>query len=367
MKIQIPEGQPSGLDDAFRAARPGDIIELGDGIHPTSGNWGFGGDRQWCQMSPGVTLLGAGSARTIVRLAPNATRTSEGRVRADRDLNLLWAGAGCRVVGVTFDGNEKAFAAGPDGPAWHVSGLRFHGHFELGDVVVTGLRGSWQDATTVTGSIESFAVSSTGDTGGSVLEGVRIRDVAPSAYVSGIFLGATVPPRAGSLVHNCMVDLGSDNQFEFSANFDTTFSCCEGHGARAGFYNDTGPTRGIVLTDCRLEAKRACITLVAQKPGDERCRFLIRGGIMNGARLVEIIDKTGLGIPADVVVDGVSWLGEYVTAIDNPGNCMVRVQNSVLSPNAVRFRTARSPESATRSNYGPDGQSLPNQLRQVVR
>lgn len=354
------------LDDAFRVAEAGDVIELEAGVYETAGNWGFGTSRQWCQLQPGVRLVGAGADRTIIRLSSGADRSSDLGVRPDRDLNLLWAGAGCRVSGITFDGNERRFVATNGQPAWYVSGLRFHGRYQLEDVEVVGLRGTWEDRAANQKSIEVFGVSSQGDTGGSRLTHVRVRDVSASAYVSGIYLGATPPTSGPSLVHGCSADLGDGNQFSFSASSEVTFVGCDGRGGKYGFYNDTGPTTGVVLADCRLSGSWAAISLVAQQARDFRTRFRVRGGFMDGPRLVEIVDATGTGVPTDVVVDGVCWQGDFVTAVDNPGNCIVRVQNSVLSAAATRFRTARSPDAATRSNFGPDGQALPNQMRQVV-
>lgn len=128
------------------------------------------------------------------------------------------------------------------------------------DCRVTGLRGV--DRTT-----EVFAVSSWGDTGGSLVENVMVSGVKPSSYVSGIFLGGTVRTAVLSRVVRCEVDLGSGNWFAYAANFSTSIEACSGRGVEAWFHNDFGDTENVSIIGGSGDASEAAIRLITTVDG----------------------------------------------------------------------------------------------------
>jgi hypothetical protein len=336
------------LDAAFAAAVAGDTIELGEGTYRTLGNFSAGPARRYCQLAAGVRLVGQGSARTVIRLAPEAREPTLAS-RPDRDTNVLWAGPGVSIAGITFDANMA------ECPDCHVGGLRFHGAYDLEDLHIVGLRGSWNNPSTLTREIEVFAISSQGDTGGSRVHRVAVYDVAPSAYVSGIFLGSTLDPSRRSRVTNCDVQLGSGNQFGFSANRSVDFAQCRSRGGRYGFYNDTGPTRDITLDGCDLEGSWAAVSVIAKATDGVRGPIRILRSHLLGARGVEVWDRTGQSIPADLLLDGCEVDADYLTTVSNAGPVRVQVRNSVVAARAKNFRSATSPRVLLSFNRKPGG------------
>lgn len=347
------------LDSAFAAARTGDTIELGPGTHRTLGNYAAGPHRGWCQLTAGVRLVGAGSDKTIIRLDPEA-RAATLAHRPDHDTNVLWGNVDIHISGITFDANYREL------PDCHVGGLRFHGRYELEDLRITGLSGAWNDPRTRTREIEVFAVSSIGDTGGSRIERVTVNDVAPSAYVSGIFLGSTKEVSGPSRVADCSVDLGNGNQFGFSANRNVAFWNCRSIGGRYGFYNDTGPTCDITLDQSELHGTHAAVSLIAKAPDGRRLPVRVLRCALHGGRGVEVWDRTNSAIPADVLVESCHIDVDYVTAVANTGSVQLRVRNSTIAPRAKAFRSSGSPKTTFSFNRRPDGDSRPADIPEMV-
>jgi hypothetical protein len=354
------------LDAALAMAQPGHVIVLPMGVSTTRGNWTASKERAWRNVPAGVRIVGEhGSERHIIRLSPDAERRPDGVLRPDRDLDVLWAGPGVTLQGVTLDSNEGAFRASGSEPPWYVGGLRTHGRINLEDVRWMCLRGDWKPEGTLSKEIERFALSGPGPVTGSRIHNCHVHAVAESAYVSGIFAGGPCGELMAT-VSDCTVDLGWDNQFGFSANRNVLFSRVRCRGGRYGFYNDTGPTIGIQIRDLFATASWAGISVISQRPEDFRLGIRVSGGHIAAPRLVEVVQKPGGAAPVDVVVSGVEFGGEFVSAIDNDDPCTVRIQDCILSRDAVRFRTRRSPEAITRANFRPDGTGHPNQLKQLV-
>lgn len=349
--------KPHELDAAFAAATAGDTIELGPGTYRTLGNFAAGPARGWCQLAAGVRLVGAGSDRTTVQLSPEA-RSATISQRPDRDTNVLWGNVDIAIIGMAFDANYREL------PDCHVGGLRFHGRYELEDLRIVGLRGTWHDDRTSTKEIEVFAVSSAGNTGGSRIHRLLVNDVAPSAYVSGIFMGSTVETTEASRVSDCAVHLGDGNQFGFSANRNVEFWNCVSTGGRYGFYNDTGPTRDITLDQCDLSGSHAAISLIAKAPDGIRAPIQVRRSRLRGARGIEVWDRTNLAIEADIVVDDCDLDVDFITAVSNSGSAKIAVRNSVIAARAKAFRSSNSPPAVLSYNRRPDGggDSFPEQV-----
>ncbi len=336
------------LDAAFAAATAGDTIELGAGVYRTQGNFAAGERRGWCQMAAGVRLVGIGSGRTIIRLSPDV-RTTILASRRDHDWNVLWADANASIAGVTLDANYREL------PDCHVGGARFHGRFELDDLRIVGLRGAWHDDRTLTKEIEVFGISSCGNTGGSVVRTVTIADVAPSSYVTGIFMGSTEEVREESTVSDCIVQLGEGNQCGYSANRRVSFWNCSSTGGRYGFYNDTGPVREVTLDQCDLSGSHAAVSLIATAPDAVRAPVRILRSRLCSCRGVEVWDRTGTAIEADVLVDSCDMDVDYISAVSNSGEARVLVQNCVIAARAKAFRTSSSPPAVLSFNRRPDG------------
>jgi hypothetical protein len=336
------------LDAAFAAAKAGDVIELGPGIHRTMGNYAAGQSRGWCQLAAGVRVVGAGSRKTIIQLHPDA-RTATLAQRPDRDTNVLWGNVDISISGITFDANYRHL------PECHVGGLRFHGRYELEDVRVIGLHGSWQAPKTLTKEIEVFAVSSVGNSGGSRLEKVTVGEVAPSAYVSGIFVGSTVEVSEASKVSDCLVELGSGNQFGYSANRRVSFWNCVSTGGRYGFYNDTGPTQDVTLDQCDLSGSHAAVSLIAKAPDGVRSAVRVLRSRIRGGRGIEVWDRTNTAIAAEALLDSCDIDVDYITAVANSGPVRVTVQNSLIADRAKAFRSAASPPAVLSFNRRPNG------------
>lgn len=226
------ERDPNLFDWACANVRaPGSEIVVEPGsVAVTRGTWAFP-EHGYLTVASDVTLRMTGAE---LRLSADAVRTTNSQLRPERDLNVLWLGAGALVVGGRFDGR---FA---DHPGWNVSGLRFYGRYHIEGAEIIGLSGNRSVK-------ESFAISSEGATGGSVVRNVRVHSCNESAdaYVSGIYVGGTTDNGSDSLVENCSVNLGWHGQFAYSSTYATRFRNCYGKAARY-WYTDTGPGRAVI-------------------------------------------------------------------------------------------------------------------------
>jgi hypothetical protein len=256
----------------------GDVVVLEPGEYETHGPWASSNGN--INVASGVTIK-AGSA-TILLVAPS------GITRIDHDLPILRCGADVVIEGGTWDCNHMG------NPGWFCQGIRFHGRFRLICATVIGMSGS-RASGTPSGAVESFAVSSEGDTGGSMVERVTVKSCKsndPDDYVSGIFLGTTgdVEGAEESIVRDCRVNLGAYGQFAYSSNGPTRFEGCTGTASRF-WYNDTGDTFGARIISCSGVGNYAAISCVSTPGGTVR-QVHVQGGQFRFPRGVEWWDQS---------------------------------------------------------------------------
>ena len=257
------EKDPYILDKVLRTVRSrGDIIQLEDGVTAlTRGNWAFP-EFGWISLASGVSLRGG-----AVKLAPDATRETNGKVRPAKDLNILWCGEEGEIKGTTFD------CTAPTG--WNGGGLRFHGRFTVEDCDITGLSGTLDVQ-------ESFAISAQGKTAGTVVKRVKVYDcytADPKSYVSGVYIGAT-DGGGGNTVQDCDVDLGPNGWFCYSSTKHTIFLGCTGISKRF-WYTDTDDGEAL-LTHCRGTVHYAAVSSVVVKDSPIR-RVMAQDCEFNGS------------------------------------------------------------------------------------
>lgn len=326
------------LDEALWAARPGSTLQLQpERIYYTRGPWQFRERNHIC-LPAGCTLV-ANGATIVLRDAEQVASTGP---RIDRDLPILWAGAETKIEGGTWHCN----AAGH--PGWFTQGIRFFGRFDISAATITGMSATRQPNQTKH-AVESFAISSEGDTAGSSVVGVKVENSGgnePNDYVSGIFMGSTVPWRPGqkvSKVSLCDVRLGRYGQFAYSCNGMTEFTNCKGEAAR-GFYNDTGDTQAR-LFGCELAGSYAAISLV----GTSNCvrQVSAQSCTLKGERAVEW-NEIGCEMEGFVVVTDSTYDSEYAAAIAcKPRSSPVMIINSKSLGKGSMFSTKNSPEGIT--------------------
>lgn len=295
------------FDDALRAAKAGDVITLEPGReYTTRGAWAFP-DRGFISVPSGVTIIATGATITL----KDPVTSTHGKERPDRDLQLLWCGEEVVIEGGTWDAGGVI-----DNPGWFCGGLRFHGRFEIRNAKIMGLSGSRKSGTPV-GEVESFAISSKGQTAGSIVERVRVnlcKTGHPDDYVSGIFVGSTGKQKSSkpSIVRECHVDLGQHGQFAYACNHDTRFANCYGIASR-GFYNDTGDTVA-QLDGCDLIGSYAGISLVGSKTIVTERTVVAYECRVTAPRLVEWFEQDPI-MSGSVILSGGWFKGEYATAI----------------------------------------------------
>ena len=284
------------FDEALAGAVAGDeIVLLPGAVYATRGAWSAK-PPAYLNVPAGVTIRAGGAT---VRLVNPVRKTlgSNGVLvdRPDRDLPILWCGPEVRILGGTWDANFAAH----DG--WFTQGIRFFGRFEIQDARIIGMSGS-KVSGTHSGSVEAFAISSEGLTAGSRVERViveRCRVNSEDDYVSGIYLGSTVPSpddAPPSRVVGCEVDFRGRGQFAYSSDEPTVFENCVGYASRF-WYSDTSNTRGTRLMNCRGRGDYAAISAVAKDPtgptltNDHR-ELVVMGGDFDFPRAVEWWDQT---------------------------------------------------------------------------
>jgi hypothetical protein len=300
------------FDRALRCAIAGDVIELTPGVeYTTYGGWS--GEDGYSNVASGVTIIATGA--TVLLIAPVSFQ------RQDHDLPILRGGANVKIIGGVWDCNHEG------NPGWYTMGFRFHGKFEVHDAIIKGMSGSRR------AGVESFAISSQGNTGGSIVDRVLVNNCKnddPDDYVSGIYIGATEHCEKESLVRQCNVDLGIYGQFAYASNGRTLFVNCSGTAARF-WYNDTGDTFGARLVDCKGRANYAVISCVAKDEHGHR-EVSVNGGEFAGERLIEWWENGG-HISGGVVITGATWSGRYTASVVAPRGAIV-VDNCKLSLDA---------------------------------
>ena len=325
------------LDEALWAARPGAVIQLQpERTYYIRGPWQFR-NRGHISLPSGCTLVATG-ATIMLR---DAEQTASSGLRVDRDLPILWAGSETRIEGGTWHCN----AAGH--PGWFTQGIRFFGRFDIGKAIITGMRGTRTPNQTIN-PVESFAISSEGDTAGSSVVGVRVEDSGgnePNDYVSGIFVGSTVPWSPGqkiSKVTLCDVRLGRYGQFGFACNGMTEFANCHAVASR-GFYNDTGDTRAI-LRNCELHGSYAAVSMVGLKNCTREVGVV--GGSLEGERVVEWDEGSTANMLGTVSVSNAACQGKYLAAIAcRPGRPTVIFSGCTITGDALHSMTPGSPKA----------------------
>lgn len=270
------------LDRILMAMSEGDTVELDSGLYTTRGAWAFR-ERDHISLPNGCSIIA--KPDTIIRLENAEIVDASGKPREDRDLPILWAGSGTTIKGGVWDCNFQGH------PGMYTQGLRFHGVFDIRNARIIGMSGTRAVTNTVR-PVESFAISSTGKTGGSTVTSVTVDSCKAgdkNDYVSGIFVGSTEPSDTWSYVIDCKVHLGDVGQFGFACNGATEFTRCLAH-AMNGFYNDTGSTVA-QLRECELEGAYAAVSMV----GVDKTKRLVRliGCDLSGARGVEWYEKSG--------------------------------------------------------------------------
>jgi hypothetical protein len=286
----------------------------------TDGNWAFPNYRT---LATGVTLDMTGAT---LMFSQTPVTTTNGTPRPSKDLNILWGGGDNTIIGGTFDATPP--------PGWCGGGLRFSGKYRVSGTTIIGLKGSWETL------VEVFAISSEGATDGSKVDTCVVRDVAPNAYVSGIYLGGTVQPEQGtdgSRVVACTVDLGAKNQHAYAATYKTTLVQCSGTGGRYGLYADTGDMTALAK-NCDLSGTYAAVSSV----GTARVtrRIMLEECALRGERGVEWFDKTVGGVmDGGVVVLRCKLDAHYTMAVAGKQGSIFMAQTTLAKPLNVVLST----------------------------
>jgi len=336
------------LDRALATSAKGDVIVLENGVYTTRGNWTAKADAGWCNLPAEVAIRGEGVGRTIVRWAAIPEGSSNGVIRADRDLTLFWGDVGSSIERLTLDTGI------PTNPAWNTNGLRFHGQFTVRDIAILGVRGDPHAAGTLHKEIESFALTATGDTAGSLVDAVSVSKVAPNTYVSGICLGRTVGVGGMfSTIRDCSVNLGAGNQAAFTASNRVLVSGCHGYGARFGFYHDTGDISEVQIIACHFTGEWSAIGVRAAS-GTAMCGPVrVSNSGLTGPRGLELV----FGTSADFQVEITDSLikADWLAALDIPtGKAFVRIENCTVPEHARTFRTKPTSLRPIMSNLHTD-------------
>lgn len=310
------------FDIALARARAGDVIELEENaVYQTQGAWAFP-DSGYHSLKSGVTLIAKNATIKLV----NPVRSTGNNLRPDKDLPILRAGHDTVITGGKWDCNYEAHAG------WFAQGIRFFGRFSITDAEIIGMSGS-RSSGTPSNEVESFAISSEGDTSDSQIARVHVHSCKsddPLDYVSGIFLGATLPTTKASLIDGCHVYLGQYGQFAFSANTKVRIEDCEGKASR-GFYNDTGPT-DVVMVNCDLEGTYAAVEFVSKNAPPVRRQILLRTCNLKGERMLTWDDYTAK-MTGFMVAESCTFVGTYAVAVQGTGNIMIakcRLPNDYL-------------------------------------
>lgn len=370
--VKYAAGRPvdkRDIDLAFKYAKGpsednpgGDFVVIEDGEHETTGCWNKEG---YTLTQQGVILENRG----VLRMSPNPDPRANGKVRVDRDLWFQF-GRNTKLYGGTYDLNEKAFLSPSWSPnPWYACGIRFPdgGACDVDDVDIIGLRGRPKDSTfggpTATNGVEAFALSMGGkpgdierdEFGKPVLTGgaykpvgfawsrVRVHDVAPDSYVSGVFPGGKVLADAGVKVdiNDCVVDLGKGNWFEFSASIETTdqsvipvtFRRCTGRGAQRGFHNDTGNTFARI-ENSKFEFEWAGISLYDGDTSSVRVVLIVASDLIGDCG----VDLQGPGMNT-VILCGTKFTGERFGSSLAPNGRIIVIDPITDPAKTPKFQT----------------------------
>ena len=260
--IQVKVGD---LQKALETYRTDTTFQLDDGVHDVLGAWAF---PDWICLGDGCAITGSGQA--TVRLSKDATRGVNDVPHGDRSLNPLWVGKGCRIVGVTVDGNQKAF------PGWYVpSGIRSKGgQLTVDSVRITGLRGDYKPTGTAASAIEAFGISTYEDDGGNRIEDVEFDGIPADAYFSCVYIGSR-EGAAKSSVSGIRSVVGRGNWFLLSGGVNIEAWDLYSSGHQIGFYNDTEVTRAVNIAGMDARNVVKAVSLV-NKDGTDKVGVALR-------------------------------------------------------------------------------------------
>lgn len=280
----------------------GTVINLSPGEYPMPGNWQAGESNRWCHVDAGVTVRGVDPIRRSVLAFGRVQRETGGKERPDRDLTMLWCNGYPEKYRGSLDTTLENLVIDLRGrpSGWYSSGLRMHNRSVLRNIRILGVRGAQGDETTLSKDVEAFAVSATGNTGGSRWSGLACEQA--EGYASGFFLGSTEEDEVmWSRVVDCVCELPEAGWFGFAANQRTGFDRCQNIGGRVGFYNDWLKTVDIHMSDCDLVGGLAAILV---RPRSKECRFDVRffDGSLRGATAVGVDVGDGVPVEGTIVV-----------------------------------------------------------------
>ena len=278
------------------------VLEPG-GKYTTRGPWQF---VNYMSLQPGVKLVATGATIKLT----DAVRAWNGVQRPDHDLPILNCGANTSITGGLWDADWK----GQGG--WFAQGIRFWGKFRIEGAKIIGLSGSRKSGTP-TAEVESFGISSEGDTSGSLINSCQVSDCKVDSaddYVSGIFMGATAPGTEISLVTYCDVELGVNGQHAYSANTWARFSNCAGEASRWWYCDTLGDSR-VTIKDSTGKASWAAISSVAT--GNVRRDIWVNDCTFQAPRLVEWWQKTG-NLDGSVTITNTEFAGKFYLAASAP-------------------------------------------------
>lgn len=272
---------------------PGTEFVLTKGSYKTKGNWYY---KDYLTLAAGCKLYGEGSTLT---LSPDAVRNPGGVVRPDRDLNVIWTNQNAHVENLVIDGNEQLFNNADPSKSWYVTcGIRGVGKNTFKGLTVQNVRGTLNGVNTLTPQIESFAISTYGPTGGSVIESCKVQQCPENSYVSSFTIGHTGTQLSQSVVTDCKIHVGNGNWYGYGVNQNVLISKSSiTNGCQNAVYNDTDNTEDVIIDECNFNNidKLVSLIIVSNKPEFRRnikvknTKIAYAGGLTK--HLVELWDK----------------------------------------------------------------------------
>lgn len=231
------------------------VLQKG-GQYFTLGNWYY---KNYKHLAPKCKLYGEGAR---LSLSPDAVRSVSAIPRPDRDLNVLWTDEESLVSNLTIDGNEKAFQNVDPVKKWYITtGIRGFGKQYYSNVIVENIRGDFNPVGTLSSQIESFAFSTVGGEGGSVIKDCKVQNCPENSYISSFNIGH-VGNVLQSIVSNCSIDIGKNNWLAFGVNCKVLVKNCSAKGNRIALYNDTLITDSVIVDKCSFEGIDKLISFV---------------------------------------------------------------------------------------------------------
>lgn len=271
MRLKLRHNDGERLDEAFRVARAGDTIELGEGEFYTRGPWDFESQGH-CQLRDGVSLIGKGPELTSIVLS-DPQLSSDGTTNRP-DLEGLWCGhygatsVFPEISGFTLDVSavERTNPVWPNGyEAKSVGGLVVHGKARIYNVNVVGVRGDYA------AGLEAFGIrlgnpAYTQRAGGSHLVACNVFGSPNCGYVTAFMIGYTPKGYKAVIeetnVVGCSAIADKTGHVAISANYETSITAFTSAGFKHGFYVDTGDARNVEITGSNMACSYAGARIV---------------------------------------------------------------------------------------------------------